>query len=74
MRRWVDNMRGRREIGSEKGIALVGPPASSGVGGTRRLVGALPVRREHVYAKRGDLLQYEVRDRKGTYFFQVLQH
>ena len=48
-------MRGRRAIGSEKALALVDPSASSEVGGTRRLVGALPVRNEHVYAKRGDL-------------------
>ena len=40
MRRRVENMRGRRAIGSEKALALVGPSASSGVGGTRRLVGA----------------------------------
>ena len=38
-------------------LALVGPSASSGVGGTRRLLGALPVRGEHVYAKRGELLR-----------------
>ena len=39
----------RRAIGSEKALAPVGPSASSGVGGRRRLVGALPVRGEHAY-------------------------
>ena len=64
-------MRGRRAIGSEKALVLVGPSASSGVGGTRRLVGALPVRGKHVCAERDDLLR--VRDRKGAYYFQVPQ-
>ena len=73
MRRRVEHMRSRKAIGSEKALTLVGLSASSGVGGTRRLVGALPVRGEHVYAERGGFLQYEVRDRKGTYFSQVLQ-
>ena len=44
----------RAIVGSEKALALVGPSASSGVGDTRRLIGALPVRGENVYAKRGD--------------------
>ena len=30
----------KEEIGSEKALALVGPLTSTGVGGTRRLVGA----------------------------------
>ena len=54
----------RRAIGSEKVLALVGPSAPSGVGGTRRLVGALPVCGEHVYAKRGGLTT-GCRDRKA---------
>ena len=34
----------RRVVGSDDESTLVGPSVSSGVGGTRRLVGALPVR------------------------------
>ena len=56
-------------IGSEKELALVGPSASSGVGGTRRLVGALRVRGEHVYAKRGDLTT-GCRDQKACIIFK----
>ena len=63
----------RRAIGSEKALALVGPAASSGVGGTRRLVGALPVRGEHVSAKRGDATIYRVSRSKGMYYFHVPQ-
>ena len=59
----------RRAIGSEKALALVGPSASSGVGGTRRLVGALRVRGEHVYAKRGDLTT-GCRDQKACIIFK----
>ena len=56
-------------IGREKALALVGPSASSGVGGTRRLVGALPVRGEHVYAKRGDPTTGYTSRSKGMYCF-----
>ena len=56
---------------SEKVLALVGPSASSGVGGPRRLVGALPVRGEHVYAKRGDLTT-RCRDQKARIIFKYL--
>ena len=59
----------RRAIGIEKALALVGPSVSSGVGGTRRLVGALPVRGEHVYAKRGDPTTTGCRDRKACIIF-----
>ena len=52
-------------IGSAKALTLVGPSVSSGVGGTKRLLGALPVRGEHVYAKRGDITT-RYRDRVGT--------
>ena len=62
------NMRGRRAIERAKALARVGPSAPSGVGGTRRMVGALPVRGEHVYAERGDLLRAS--RSKGTYYFQ----
>ena len=61
-------------IGSEKALALVGPSASSGVGGRRRLVRALPVRGEHVHAKRRDPTTAGCRDRKACitlFFFQV---
>ena len=54
-----------KATGSEKALALVGPSTPSGVGGTRRLVGALPVCGEHVYAKRGDPHYYGCRDRKA---------
>ena len=66
----------RRAIGSEKALALVGPSAPSGVVGRKRLVGALPVRGEHVYAERGDLTT-GCRDRKAciiSNYFQVPQH
>ena len=66
-------MRSRKAIGSEKALTLVGLSASSGVGGHETPGRRLPVRGEHVYAERGGFLQHEVRDRKGTYFSQVLQ-
>ena len=62
-----------RAIGSQKALALVGPSASSGVGGTGRLVDTLPVRGEHVYAKRGDATIYRVSRSKGMYYFHVPQ-
>ena len=55
MRRRVANMRGRRAIGSEKALALVGPWASSEVGGT-----GPPL-----------LHQHELRLTKGAYLFPL---
>ena len=66
---YQENMRGWRAIASEKAWAVVGPLAYSGVWGTRRLVGALPVRGEHVYAKRGDLTTL-CRDREARNNFK----
>ena len=57
--------------GSEKALALVGSSASSGVGGTRRMVGALPVRGEHVYAKKDDLTT-GCRDRKTRTWYSSI--
>ena len=57
-----------RAIASEKALALVGPSVASGVVGTTRLVGALPARGEHVYAKRGDRTTGS-RDRTACIFF-----
>ena len=70
-RREARSIASRRAIGSEKALALVGPSAYVGVGGTRRVVGTLPVRGEHEYAKRGDLTT-GCRNR-GTYYFRVPQ-
>ena len=56
-------------IGNEKALALVSPSASSGVAGMRRLVGASPVRGEHVYAKRGNFTT-GCRDRNAWIIFK----
>ena len=60
----------RKAIGSEKALVMVSPSASSGVGGTRLLIGALPVRGKHVYAKRGGLTTTGCRDRKACIIFK----
>ena len=51
-RREAGAIASRRAIGSEKALALVGPSASLGVGGTRRPVGPPPVNGEHAREKR----------------------
>ena len=63
----------RRAIGSDKALALVGSSAPSRVGGMRRPVGALPVRGEHVYAKRGEPTTTGCEDRKACNIFNFFQ-